>query len=229
MCQHRFGIGAVHARGGCVRRRRRFGRRGGQHAVDAGVVQRGPPRRGVRLLRHDHAYTTTTSGWIADRPAPPPARPGGRGRGDRLPARGYEVLYITTAPGPRHRATCRRRRHLRLAHRERVPDGRRRDPVGVGRYVHPDGGVSPAELDRLVRRGRHVDAAYTDNEDKAFAFKSAVPSERVFTLGARPCPHGATPVPGDDMVPTRPQVEAARTRCARPADPAPREFVVACY
>ena len=56
------------------------------------------------------------------------------------------------------------------------------------------------ELTRLKAEGATIEAAYTDNEDKAFAFKTAVPSQAVYTLGTGAAATGTTPIPGDDMV-----------------------------
>jgi hypothetical protein len=76
-------------------------------------------------------------------------------------------------------------------------------------------GIS-AELDRLVGEGASLDAAYTDNEDKALAFKSAVPSERVYTLGSGASTSGTTPIPDDDMVAHLADIEALAPVCQRP-------------
>ncbi|HET6951895.1 MAG TPA: hypothetical protein VFI47_16050, partial [Acidimicrobiales bacterium] len=137
--------------------------------------------------------------WLEDTTNPPDARPGVAGVAAAYRARGYELLYITTAP-------------------EEIKVGETpiRDAItgwlteqgfpldaGTSLWVW-DGNFTPmegvtAELDRLVGEGATIDAAYTDNEDKAFAFKTSVPSERVFTLGTGAATTGTTPIPGDDM------------------------------
>lgn len=137
--------------------------------------------------------------WLADASALPDVRPGAAQLASAYRTRGFEVLYITTVPGD-------------------VEVGGR--PVGdalagwldengfpTGDSTHLwlwDGNHTPMqgisdELRRLRDEGASVDAAYTDNEDKAFTLKSGVPSDNVFTLGGGAGSTGTTPVPGDDL------------------------------
>ncbi len=151
--------------------------------------------------------------WIAAPASPPPARPGVADVAAAYRSRGYEVLYITTAPT-----------FLEIGERpvgdriaEWLTDAGFPMGEGVVMWVW-DGNETPmrgisAELERLVGEGASVDAAYTDNEDKAFAFKSAVPSERVFTLGTGASTTGTSPVPGDDMVAHVAEVELLDQVC----------------
>jgi len=143
---------------------------------------------------------TNLGDWLAEARVTPPARPGAAEVANAYRALGYEVLYVTTAPA------------------EILLDGRPLGdhiaewltqngfPMGDGTTVSVwDGDHTPmdwiaARLGQLTDEGASVDAAYTDNEDKAFAFKTAVRSERVFTLGAGASTSGSTPIPGDDMV-----------------------------
>ena len=138
--------------------------------------------------------------WLGEDTAPPPARPGVPDVAAAYRARGYEVLYITTVPSG-----------VMVGD---VPIGdavtgwltENGFPTGPGTAVWVwDGNYTPMEgianeLERLAAEGATVDAAYTDNEDKAFAFKTAVPSEEVHTLGTGAAATGTAPVPGDDMV-----------------------------
>ena len=112
---------------------------------------------------------------------------------------GYEVLYMTTAPdiimvGDQPMADA----VAGWLETQGFPSGE-----GTHLWVWDNNytamrGLS-GELERLTEAGASVDAAYTDNEDKAFAFKTSVPSHGVHTLGAAAGTSGTTPVPGDDM------------------------------
>jgi hypothetical protein len=138
--------------------------------------------------------------WVGEEATPPPARPGVPDVAAAYRARGYEILYITTVPAGVTAGG--------------VPIGdavtgwltENGFPTGPGTAVWVwDGNYTPMEgianeLERLAAEGATVDAAYTDNEDKAFAFKTAVPSEEVHTLGTGAAATGTAPVPGDDMV-----------------------------
>jgi hypothetical protein len=151
--------------------------------------------------------------WMEDPAAAPPARPGVADVAHAYRQRGYEVLYVTTAPP-----------NLLIGDRgvgELINEWltARGFPMGEGTTLWMwDGNQTPmrsisTELTRLVNEGTSIDAAYTDNEDKAFAFKSAVPSQRVFTLGSGSAATGTTPVPRDDMVAHADEVELLDEVC----------------
>ena len=137
--------------------------------------------------------------WLADGGAPPDVRPGAAQLASAYRARGFEVLYITTVPGD-----------VEVGGRP-IADAlagwldENGFPAGDGIHVWLwDGNHTPMqgisdELGRLRDEGASVDAAYTDNEDKAFTLKSGVPSDKVFTLGDEAGSTGTTPVPGDDL------------------------------
>jgi hypothetical protein len=138
--------------------------------------------------------------WLSEVPTPPPARPGVAAVASAYLDRGYEILYITTAPGdilvggvPIGDAVT-----AWLADNG-FPTGERTTTWAWDGNYTPMTGIAN-ELGRLTAEGATIDAAYTDNEDKAFAFKTAVPSEEVYTLGAGAAATGTTPVPADDMV-----------------------------
>jgi hypothetical protein len=154
--------------------------------------------------------------WLKDVNDAPDARPGVADVAAAYRDRGYDVLYITTAPSI-----------IDLAGApigDRIADWLATEgfPLGEGTTLWVwDGNHTPmrgisAELDRLVGEGASLDAAYTDNEDKALAFKSAVPSDRVFTLGSGASTSGTAPIPDDDMVAHLADIEALAPVCQRP-------------
>ena len=138
--------------------------------------------------------------WLGEERVIPPARPGAAEVASAYRALGYEVLYLTTAPSE---ILLDDGRPLR----DHIGDWLAQNgyPVGDGATVTSwDGNHTPMDwistvLGQVVDGGASVDAAYTDNEDKAFAFKTAAP-DQVFTLGAGATTSGSTPIPGDDMV-----------------------------
>jgi hypothetical protein len=161
------------------------------------------------ITTHDDDLFT----WMENPATAPPARSGVADVAQAYRQRGYEILYVTTAPP-----------NLAIG------------GVGVGDLITEwltaqgfpmdegttlwmwDGNQTPmrsisSELTRLVDEGASIDAAYTDNEDKAFAFKSAVPSQRVFTLGSGATATGTTPVPDDDMVAHLAEIELLEQVC----------------
>jgi hypothetical protein len=154
--------------------------------------------------------------WLKDVNDSPDARPGVADVAAAYRDRGYEVLYITTAPSI-----------IDLAGApigDRIADWLTETgfPLGEGTTLWVwDGNHTPmrgisAELDRLVGEGATIDAGYTDNEDKALAFKSAVQSDRVYTLGSGASTSGTTPVTNDDMVAHLADIEALAQVCQRP-------------
>jgi hypothetical protein len=154
--------------------------------------------------------------WLKDVNDAPDARPGVAEVATAYRERGYEVLYITTAPSI-----------IDLGGApigDRIADWltEKGFPLGEGTTLWVwDGNHTPmrgisGELDRLVSEGAAIDAAYTDNEDKALAFKSAVQSDRVYTLGSGAATSGTTPIANDDMVAHLADIEALDQVCQRP-------------
>lgn len=139
--------------------------------------------------------------WLADPAnAVPPARPGGADLANAYRASGFEILYLTTTPEEVTVADKPVRAEIGAwLVANGFPLGDRANLwVWDGEHT-PMRGIAN-ELDRIVSEGAVIDAAYTDNPDKAFAFKTAVPSEGVHTIGAGSGTSGVTPVPADDMV-----------------------------
>ena len=153
--------------------------------------------------------------WLADPVgAVPPARPGVADVANAYKSLGYEIIYLTTAPS-----------EITVAERpirDSILDWLLVNgfPIGDDASLWVwDGTHTPmrgiaSEFDRLVSEGASIDAAYTDNEDKAFAFKTAVPSDHVFTIGTASMTTGVTPVPNDDMVAHAAEVAAQSPVCA---------------
>jgi hypothetical protein len=155
--------------------------------------------------------------WLADPAgAVPPVRPGVVDVANAYRSQGREILYLTTAP---EEITVSGR-----PIRAEISDWLVRNgfPLGDGASLWVwDGTHTPmrgitSEFDRLVAEGATIDAAYTDNEDKAFAFKIAVPSDHIFTVGSGSGTTGVTPVANDDMVAHAAEVATEPPVC-RPA------------
>jgi hypothetical protein len=152
--------------------------------------------------------------WLADPAgAVPPPREGVVEVANAYRAAGYEILYLTTAPMEIMVADT----PISVAISDwLVSNG---FPLGDGASLWVwDGSHTPMrgianEFDRLVGEGATIDAAYTDNEDKAFAFKTAVPSDHVFTLGTGSAATGVSPVANDDMLAHATEIEALEPIC----------------
>jgi hypothetical protein len=152
--------------------------------------------------------------WLADPAgAKPPFRAGVVDVAKAYQGRGYEILYLSTAP----EEITVEGRPLRAGISDLlVQNG---FPLGDGATLWlwdnthtPMRGIA-AEFERLVGEGATIDAAYTDNQDKAFAFKTAVPSDGVFTVGTGSAASGVTPVPNDDMVAHAAEIAAQPPIC----------------
>jgi hypothetical protein len=115
--------------------------------------------------------------------------------------RGYEILYVSTAPA-----------NFPVGDQPLLDVltmwlGRNGFPTGDGTRVWTwdSGGDAVValveELLRLGQAGVTVDAAYTDDADKAHAMASGgVPADGLWTLGAAAGTPGTTAVPDDDLV-----------------------------
>ncbi|HEX6424386.1 MAG TPA: hypothetical protein VFZ79_12970 [Acidimicrobiales bacterium] len=137
--------------------------------------------------------------WLGDAGSPPDVRAGAAELVSAYRTRGFEVLYVTTVPAELEI------RGQPMA--EALAGWLDANGFPTGDHTHLslwDGnhtamqGISD-ELARLRDEGASVDAAYTDNDDKAFTFKSGVPSDKVFTVGDGAASTGTTPVAGDDV------------------------------
>lgn len=115
--------------------------------------------------------------------------------------RGYEIVYLSTAPGnfPVDDQP--------LADVLTMWLGRNGFPTGDGTriWTWDSGGDAIValveELLRLEQANVSVDAAYTDDADKAHAMASGgVPTPGLWTLGAAAGTPGSTAVPDDDLV-----------------------------
>jgi hypothetical protein len=115
--------------------------------------------------------------------------------------RGYEILYVSTAPAD-----------FPVGDQQLVDVltmwlGRNGFPTGDGTriWTWDSGGDAIValveELLRLGQAGVTVDAAYTDDADKAHAMASGgVPAAGLWTLGAGAGAPGSTAVPNDDLL-----------------------------
>jgi hypothetical protein len=115
--------------------------------------------------------------------------------------RGYEILYVSTAPA-----------NFPVGDQQLVDVltvwlGRNGFPTGDGTriWTWDSGGDAIValveELLRLGQAGVTVDAAYTDDADKAHAMASGgVPAAGLWTLGPGAGTPGSTAVPDDDLV-----------------------------
>ncbi len=172
------------------------------------------------LSRHIVAFdvfgTVTASdddlaAWLETVDDPPDVRPGADAVVSAYRALGYEILYVTTTPPSVHVGD--------------TPIGEaiagwldaNGFPQGEGTHLWGwDGNHTPMigigdELERLHDEGASIDAAYTDNQDKAFAFKTSVPSESVYTIGPEVLTSGSTPL--TDLQAHAAQVEASSPVC----------------
>ena len=164
---------------------------------------------GTASLSHDDA-----AAWIADPAAVPAPRPGAAEVAAAYRTHGYEVLYMTTTPDdtviggtPLSDALV----GWLDANGFPTGDGTR---LWVWDGDHTALSAISRELGRVTDSGATLAAAYTDNEDKAFAFKTDVPSDKVFTLGAGASTPGTTPVAGDDMQAHAAEVAGTDPVCA---------------
>lgn len=176
-----------------------------------------PPCTGLRHVVAFDFFGTITGAdddlgaWLETVEDPPEARPGAAAVVSAYRALGYEILYVTTTPPS-----------------VQVGDAAIGDaiagwldangfPWGDGTHLWVwDGNHTPMsglgdEMKRLTDEGASVDAAYTDNQDKAFAFKTSVPSESVFTIGPEVLTSGSTPV--TDLQAHAAEVEASPPVC----------------
>lgn len=178
----------------------------GSSGADASVPATLPPCADERhVVAFDVFGTLTPSDgdlldWLADGGAPPDVRPGAVQLVSAYRTRGFEVLYITTVPGDVEVGGQPIGDVLAgWLDESGFPMGDSSTHLWLWDGNHtPMQGISD-ELRRLSDEGASVDAAYTDNEDKAFTLKSGVPSDKVFTLGDGAGSTGTTPVPGDDL------------------------------
>jgi hypothetical protein len=139
--------------------------------------------------------------WIGDEATPPTPRPGAAAVATAYRDRGYEVLYLTLAPVT---STVDGVPLIDAANAWLAANG---FPTGPGTQVWAWDGqaASPQvraidELIRLGNEGVSIDAAYTDNVDKANALISGgVPADHLFALDAATGRAGSTPVPGNDL------------------------------
>lgn len=147
--------------------------------------------------------------WVSDNIGPTP-RPGSVALVQAYRERGYEILYVNTIPD----GVFPGRSVSEVMTEWLQANGY---PAGEGAQVWVwDGQEGPSgqiwiaitdELLRLAGEGVSVDAAYTENVDKAYAYASGgVPEERNFTLTpVQPFQEGAptsaptTVVPNDDL------------------------------
>ena len=130
-----------------------------------------------------------------------PAREGAADVATAYRDRGYEILYVSTAPA-----------NFPVDDRPLVDVltmwlGRNGFPTGDGTriWTWDTGGDAIValveELLRLDQADVTVDAAYTDDADKAHALASGgVPAAALWTLGAAAGTPGSTAVPNDDLV-----------------------------
>jgi hypothetical protein len=152
--------------------------------------------------------------WLADPAgAVPPARAGVVDVAKAYRAQGYEILYLTTAPEEIVVAGRPIRGEISnwlVVNGFPLADGA---SLWVWDGTHtPMRGIA-SEFERLTAEGATIDAAYTDNADKAFAFKTAVPAEGVYTVGSGSGSSGVVPIPSDDMVAHAAEVAAGKPVC----------------
>jgi hypothetical protein len=156
--------------------------------------------------------------WINDASAEPDMRPGGPELSLAYRARGYEVLYVTTAPpnitiggAPVPEAV-----EGWLQRNGFAIDGGTRVYGYTGTVDNANAPVASItdELLRLSAEGVTGYAAYTDDEDKAYAFASGgVPQERLYTISPNAGVSGTTAIPDDDLVAHLAAVEALPPVC----------------
>lgn len=190
---------------------------GGVTTTESGALPRCAGERNV--VAFDLFGTLSTSDgdlgdWLADPGDAPPPRPGAAEVAAAYRGLGYEVLYMTTAPD------------VLVVGGQAMPDAvagwldENGFPTGEGTHLwvwdnnHTALRGLSGELRRFTDAGASVDAAYTDNEDTAFAFKTDVPSAGVHTLGTAAGTTGTTPVPGDDMAAHATEVASLEAVCS---------------
>lgn len=155
--------------------------------------------------------------WI-NAVAEPEPRPGGPELSHAYRAKGYELLYSITVP-PTILIEG-------LAPPLAVDAWLQRNGFATGdgtRVVGYNGDSTDInvlaasitdELMRLAAEGVHLDAAYTDNDYRVYAFTAAgIPAHQVFTLGPAAGMSGTTAVAGDDLEDHRSTVEALPPVC----------------
>jgi hypothetical protein len=156
--------------------------------------------------------------WINDPEAEPEVRTGAPELTLSYRAKGYEVLYITTAPP-----------NVMIGGAP-VPEAvqgwlqRNGFAVDPGTRVYGYTGTSDQPTapvasitDELIRlAGQNVTsyAGYTENDDKAYAFASGgVPQERIYTVSPNAGVSGTTAIPNDDLVAHRATIDALPPVC----------------
>jgi hypothetical protein len=140
--------------------------------------------------------------WLGDAGTPPIPRPGAADVANAYRERGYEILYLTLLPAET------RAGGVPIADAVQAWLAANGFPQGDGTSVWTwDGqGDSPQvrAIDQLILLGTEgvsLDAAYTDNVDKANTFISGgVPADHLYTLDAAEERERTVPIPGSDLV-----------------------------
>jgi hypothetical protein len=154
--------------------------------------------------------------WLQDAANEPEPRPGAAAITAAYHSLGYEIWYVTTLPvGLSIGATPFDDAMNGWFQRHGYPTG----PSTSIYTVASSGDAVLSIVDALVdftfeSENASTDAAYTDNEDKAYALVTGgIPVDRLFTLGSGAASHGSTALPADDMVAHLPAVQALDQVC----------------
>ncbi len=140
--------------------------------------------------------------WIQDPANDPDPRPGAADLAATYRSLGYEIWYVTTMP-------------VGVGIGDQPLDDalnawfqRHGFPTGEGTSIYTVSTTGDAVLsiaDALLEfqfgSEMSTDAAYTDNEDKAYALiTGGISTDRMFTLGSGAASHGSTALTADDMI-----------------------------